>query len=101
MLLCLPIYLCIYAAQCFTIFDFYWSWSSRRVVSQKCVSNSTMYIHDFFYLSGTRCASFSFYLVDIILNYWKRIVTVFDIVHLLKCILTCINIDINKSKNKK
>ena len=48
MLLCLPFYLCICATHCFTIFDLYWSWSSWRVVSQKCASNSAICIHDFF-----------------------------------------------------
>ena len=100
MLLCLPYYFCIYTAQCFTVFDFYWSWSTRHVVSQKCASNSTLFLHYFFYFSGARCTSFSSYLDYIILNYRKRInniiSSVSDIVHLLKRILTCINIDINK-----
>ena len=51
----MPFYLSIYATQCFTtIFDFYWSQNSGCVVSQKCASNTTMYIHDFFYLSEAR-----------------------------------------------
>ena len=105
MLSCLPSYLCIYAAQCSTIFDFYWSWSSRRVVSQNGASNSTMHIHDFFYFSGARCTLFSFYLVtsyqttgNVLITVF---VTVFDIEHLLKCILVCINDDTMKWNEMK
>ena len=67
--LCLPFYLCNYAAHCFTTFDLYLLLISQRVVSQKCASNSTMYIHDFFYFSGARCISLSL----VILNHRKDI----------------------------
>ena len=42
-------------------------------MSQKCASNFTMYIRDFFYFSGAQCTSFYFYLVCVMLNYKKRI----------------------------
>ena len=41
-LLSILVYLSTYPTQCFTIFDFYRLWNTRRIVSQKCSSNSTM-----------------------------------------------------------
>ena len=51
---------CIYAAQSFIILDFYWSWSNRQVVSQKCTSNSTLHIHYFSYFLGCDLHPFLF-----------------------------------------